>query len=1630
MALNQFNAKNGLSVGATPTGVIDASANGVLTTLGVGLTTAQFSADGGFGEKLQVANPSNAAKILMLGYSEASNAGVIHAVNKGIAWMPLLLQCYGGNVVVGSTTQPSADKFQVTGTGLFTAGGNSRTLTLVTSVAATDVGLGLTSTTKEWSISTRGSDTNSLFIRDITRSVDAIRISGTTADVALAAGLSCTALSSNTLTVSGATNLNGNTFFSSNIYTLSTVSNALNVGYSNNVDSIGLWLNYAGYNGANANFRDTWIGNGKYGALLHIFGNTGRAVLGTGGNDYSADMFQVGGNITVSDPSYVTTWSTTWMGARIAMNASSEPMIDLRRWNGAATQHACCAIVGRMTSSMGFLVDTKTTNTQATTEVMTLTAAGDLTVVGQVSTAQLLTRDDKGVYTIFGRYSSTYPQAFIRASAASTGIVFTNAAATSNLMLIDNSGAVVINSLSLIGQTTEKLQVSGNAYVSGIINITSLDSIKLFGATNNQVIINDNANALQTPTGALWHDIACFCSPHLPTFETSVNGTTFTSGTLSKSFFSGNGASTQICDYATQKAVRWTYGAASSLAYSYAQWVQLNFGWSVTTPTKQVTIETSPNGSTWTTIHTSSSAANGLVQFHAIPAIGGDGYLRITIAATSAGIINLVGIKLLTTRPGDQGYDSYLKYPYTWDALKNITMSGALYANAGISSAGAIQVAGTGTITLQNTGDFSLYRSGGTTSYIYMNSANSKYLSNDGTNFNFVGGDLVAPNVRSTFFVNNSTGSIANSGGGASCLTINSANLVAGDGAFMTFIRNGLYACYFGLDTDSKLKVGGWSMGANSYEIHHDGIKQVDGWTPYFNNVTASSGGTWTKTAGTNGGWDAQVYSGEGYVTNVMVQFSAGQTTGNIMVGLNADPTTDASYASIDHAIFCNASPAIQIYEGGNLQKTCGAYATTDVLTITYDGYVVRYFQNETLLWSTPRTLVTTKMYLDTSLCQLNDKIVNLKFSSFGAKNNNFTTITTNGQVLGSALDSVVWNVNAHNLSASTGSDNYLQLGAVRTSGSVNDWTSCQSRMQMKIDTSFGPYVGMHGTGNQYGLSFATGNGTGVSSPLERMWINSSGNVLIGSQTAITSAKLEVTGSLSTTQDITLTGTGALKLPVGTTAQRPTAVKGQTRFNDDTKLFEGYDGTNWLSLITTDDKGSIAPSNQVRQTVLNSHTMPTGEPDFARESGMNFQFQNTSSTYPLTISYASGFNSYGAVDYITTNISNPSNVAMSYLNTFTGTGVACRTYSYLYADRNSTTGVPSFASTAWPCVYDYDLCDGSGSRITTDISNQAACLVNSTNGTNTYDKLYDSDITTFWASAETSSHSGVCYFGQDFGANTKVYMIVYYNNAAANAMSLIKVQYWDSTQWLDASSISINGGAGISTALNAKNIITINGTYTGTKWRVLANANIGGTNAWRVQMCRWFGHTSGQHYFEISTQRMMYFDGSTWTQKQRVMLAEACIYINTAHTTSVLTPYVLCYWLRGKSKILETKGGTLGDILTSLGGHAANKNYIPLHQIGSLIPQVRLVYKFIAQDNGFLYGEEVQVAPNYRYSDTNQFGAVSTVNNNSSLVTDIRYIYYATDTQTTIDIGQKYSATNATVVKSNLDLIFYCDRGW
>ena len=67
----------------------------------------------------------------------------------------------------------------------------------------------------------------------------------------------------------------------------------------------------------------------------------------------------------------------------------------------------------------------------------------------------------------------------------------------------------------------------------------------------------------------------------------------------------------------------------------------------------------------------------------------------------------------------------------------------------------------------------------------------------------------------------------------------------------------------------------------------------------------------------------------------------------------------------------------------------------------------------------------------------------------------------------------------------------------------------------------------------------------------------------------------DFTGTVDSAGDIVMGGTGALKLPNGTTAQRPTAATGQISFNSTTTSFEGYNGTAWGGLASGIPVGTI-----------------------------------------------------------------------------------------------------------------------------------------------------------------------------------------------------------------------------------------------------------------------------------------------------------------------------------------------------------------------------------------------------------------------------------------------------------------------
>lgn len=87
------------------------------------------------------------------------------------------------------------------------------------------------------------------------------------------------------------------------------------------------------------------------------------------------------------------------------------------------------------------------------------------------------------------------------------------------------------------------------------------------------------------------------------------------------------------------------------------------------------------------------------------------------------------------------------------------------------------------------------------------------------------------------------------------------------------------------------------------------------------------------------------------------------------------------------------------------------------------------------------------------------------------------------------------------------------------------------------------------------------------------------------------------TGTATFAGDVNLTGTGAIDIPAGTTAQRPASPSsGMIRFNSQLSQYEGYNGTAWTSIGGgATGGGSDTVFVETSTTVTTNYTLSTGK---------------------------------------------------------------------------------------------------------------------------------------------------------------------------------------------------------------------------------------------------------------------------------------------------------------------------------------------------------------------------------------------------------------------------------------------------
>lgn len=231
--------------------------------------------------------------------------------------------------------------------------------------------------------------------------------------------------------------------------------------------------------------------------------------------------------------------------------------------------------------------------------------------------------------------------------------------------VLARSGADGLSWITLTGGETPQAVDSVNGKMGAVVlNLSDL-------GTSVQTIA-ESYYAYET-----WHDTLAF-GRHiaLPTFQT-YDGS-WSTGTLPTFIFDNKESTKNTVISGGVSACRFTWSNPSNLAYSAIRVFAISYGYSAATRAVNTLIESSSDGSSWTTIFNNTTTSNqgGITEFAEIPGNwGGATYLRITITKTSGtGEVNIVELKGLTRRKGDQGGGAEYSYPFDWDASRKITV--------------------------------------------------------------------------------------------------------------------------------------------------------------------------------------------------------------------------------------------------------------------------------------------------------------------------------------------------------------------------------------------------------------------------------------------------------------------------------------------------------------------------------------------------------------------------------------------------------------------------------------------------------------------------------------------------------------------------------------------------------------------------------------------------------------------------------------------------------------------------------------------------------------------------------------------------------------------------------------------
>ena len=125
-----------------------------------------------------------------------------------------------------------------------------------------------------------------------------------------------------------------------------------------------------------------------------------------------------------------------------------------------------------------------------------------------------------------------------------------------------------------------------------------------------------------------------------------------------------------------------------------------------------------------------------------------------------------------------------------------------------------------------------------------------------------------------------------------------------------------------------------------------------------------------------NLGWNSGARSQKVSFGDCQLRFSSPSSNAGLCIGFNTEDR-DANFREIRHALFfqtTTSGPRAFVYESGAEKYSAGAYESDDIFTIRRTDGVVRYFKNDTLLY-TSLTASSGAVFVDSSLYAGGDSV-------------------------------------------------------------------------------------------------------------------------------------------------------------------------------------------------------------------------------------------------------------------------------------------------------------------------------------------------------------------------------------------------------------------------------------------------------------------------------------------------------------------------------------------------------------------------------------------------------------------------------------------------------------------------------